>query len=133
MCFPLSDADRVSNLSVCYSTTGLHFTSATQMYTLDMSISWNEPNHTNGDITFYEVTVAQTFNSNNIVYNNNSLETSVTESVMVLPFTNYTVTVTVYTSTGQGEATTITFESPEAREDHVIPTYTQAYPKCHIH
>ena len=63
--FSPSDADRVSNLSVCYSTTGLHFTSATQMYTLDMTISWNEPNHTNGDITFYEVTVAQTFNSNN--------------------------------------------------------------------
>ena len=77
--------------------------------------------------------MAETFNSNNIVYNNNSLETSVTESVMVLPFTNYTVTVAVYTSTGQGEATTITFESPEAREDHVIPTYTQAYSKCHIH
>ena len=103
------------------------------MYTLDMTISWNEPNHTNGDITFYEVTVAQTFNSNNIVYNNNSLATSVTESVMVLPFTNYTVTVTVYTSTGQGEATTINFESPEAREEHFIPTYTQAYSKCHIH
>ena len=85
------------------------------MYTLDMDISWDEPTYPNGDITSYEVTVSRTDDSNDIVYNDDILAgTSVTPSVMVLPFTNYTVTVAASTSAGQGEGVNITIESPQA-------------------
>ena len=96
----------------------------TRMYTVDVNISWSKPMSPNRVITSYEVTVAQTDNTCAIVYTNDSLTvTSVTQSVMVLPFTNYTVTVTASTSAGQGEKSTIMIESPEAREDHVHLNY----------
>ena len=69
----------------------------------------------NSVITSYEVTVAITDKSNTIVYTNDSLTvTNVTQSVRVLPFTNYTVTVRASTSAGQGEDVTTSFISPEA-------------------
>ena len=90
------------------------------MYTLDMTITWNEPSNPNGDITSYEVTVYQTDNSSDIVYTNDSLAVpNVTQSVMVLPFTNYTVTVAAATSAGQGDKTSFTIQSPEAGKKHV--------------
>ena len=80
-----------------------------------MTVSWEEPVYPNGVITSYEVTVAQTDNSSATVYTKDSLTvTSVTQSVMILPFTNYTVTVTAATLAGQGEKSTIIIESPEA-------------------
>ena len=89
------------------------------MYLLVLNICWEEPHaehvEPNRVITSYEVTVAQTDNSSAIVYTNDSLTvTSVTQSVMVLPFTNYTVTVRASTSAGQGEAAITSFKSPEA-------------------
>ena len=94
------------------------------MYTLDLNIMWDEPAELNGVITSYEVTVAQTDNSSAIVYTNDSLTvTSVTQSVMVLPFTNYTVTVRASTSAGQGEGVTTNFESPQAGEDLMFLLY----------
>ena len=85
------------------------------MHTLDMNIMWDEPVNPNGVITSYEVTVAQTDNSSVIVYTDDSLTvTSVTQSVMVLPFTNYTVTVTASTSAGQGDPESVVALSPEA-------------------
>ena len=92
----------------------------TQMYTLDMNIMWVEPVNPNGIITSYEVTVTQTDNSNNIVYTDDSLTvTSVTESVMVLPFTNYTVTVTASTSAGQGDPESVVELSPDAGKHNI--------------
>ena len=80
-----------------------------------MNISWNEPTNPNGVITSYEVTVHQTDNPSVTVYTNTTLTvTSVTPSVMVLPFTNYTVTVAANTSAGQGEGVSIIIESPQA-------------------
>ena len=80
-----------------------------------MYIFWKEPVEPNGVITSYEVTVAQTDNSSVIVYTDDSLTvTSVTQSVEVLPFTNYTVTVTASTSAGQGDPKSIVELSPEA-------------------
>ena len=85
------------------------------MYYLVLNISWEEPVEPNGVTTSHEVTVAQTDNSSAIVYTDDSLTvTSVTQSVMVLPFTNYTVTVTASSSAGQGEEVMTRFESPEA-------------------
>ena len=87
----------------------------TRMYTLDMDITWDEPTNPNGVITSYEVTVHQTDNPSVTVYTNTAQTvTSLTPSVMVLPFTNYTVTVAASTSAGQGERVSITIESPQA-------------------
>ena len=95
------------------------------MYTLDMTIMWNEPSNPNGDITSYEVTVYQTDSSIDIVYTATPLVPNVTQSVMVLPFTNYTVTVAASTSAGQGDKTFFTIQSPEAgREINLVLTYT---------
>ena len=91
------------------------FNSTTRMYTLNMEITWIEPTNPNGVITSYEVTVSRTDDTNDMVYNDDILEgTSVTTSVMVLPFTNYTVTVAASTSAGQGEGVTTVIESPQA-------------------
>ena len=85
------------------------------MYTLDVIIVWNSPVYPNGDIISYEVIVSHTENSSIVVYINDSLLVrNVTESVMVLPYTNYTVTVAASTSAGQGDNATVIILSPEA-------------------
>ena len=115
-CITPAEPDQVGGLDAFFSTvTTDDFNSTTRMYTLDMTITWNEPSNPNGDITSYEVTVYQTDNSSDIVYTNDSLAvTSVTQSVMILPFTNYTVTVAASTSAGQGDAVRIFETSPQA-------------------
>ena len=118
---------QVGYLHVSFDPVNVNFNSTSQMYSLVLNISWGEPVEPNGVITSYEVTVAQTDNSSAIVYTNDSLTvTNVTQSVMVLPFTNYTVTVTASTSAGQGEEVVTSFESPEAgrqKSVSVVPQY----------
>ena len=84
------------------------------MYTLDMIITWREPVNPNGVITSYEVTVTQTDDVSDIIYSDSLTVTSVTQSVMIRPFTNYTVTVTASTSAGQGNPASAIELSPEA-------------------
>ena len=88
------------------------FNSTTRVLTVDIDISWSLPTFQNGMVTFYEVTVFEE-GTNTLVYSNNSI-TNLTESVMVLPFTDYTVSVSASTSAGQGDETTVTVESPQA-------------------
>ena len=84
------------------------------MYTLDVEIVWEVPTYQNGLILSYEVNITQEV-SGVVVYTNASLEVpNVTVSVMVLPFTNYTVSVAASTQAGQGEESTFTIESPQA-------------------
>ena len=117
--FSIAEPGLVDNLQASFDTIELNFNPATRMYTLDMNIMWDEPTNPNGIITSYEVTVQQTDDSSVTVYTNAMLiVTSVTPSVMVLPFTDYTVTVAASTSAGQGENTSITVESPEAGREH---------------
>ena len=83
----------------------------------------------NGVITSYQVTVAQTDNSNIISSD------SVTLPVVMLTlipqsFTNYTVTVPASTSAGRGEDTTIIYESSEASKGadiHVIFVHDETF------
>ena len=100
----------------------LNLISTSQIYTLVVLISWNEPIKPNGVITSYEVTVAQTDNSN-ILANDSVTLPVVMLTLMPQPFTNYTVTVTASTSAGRGEDTTITYESPEAGKGTDIRVY----------
>ena len=105
----------MANLRVSFHFTGMLFDTVTQIYTLIMTVSWDLPDYPNGVIASYEVNVIQSDTSSAIVYTNNSVTaTSVAQLVMVLPFTNYTVTVTASTSSGQGENSAIIIESPEA-------------------
>ena len=90
------------------------FNSDTRMYTLDLIATWNDPIYPNGVITSYELNLTQ-LDTGDVVYSNDSLLVrNVTESVMVLPYTDYTVTVAASTSAGQGDETTIIILSPEA-------------------
>ena len=77
---------------------------------------WNVPMFSNGIITGYNVSVYKTVDPGDVVYSNNGITdlTVTAESVMVLPFTNYTVSVSASTSAGQGEETTTIILSPEA-------------------
>ena len=113
----------VENLQLTFTANEDSFNSTSGMHTLDMNIMWEEPVNPNGVITSYEVTVAQTDNSNDIVYSDNVTVTSVTQSVMVLPFTSYTVTVTASTSAGQGDPESVVEVSPEAGKWTIIYTY----------
>ena len=88
--------------------------STTRVLTVDIDISWSLPAFQNGMVTFYEVTVFEE-GTNTLVYSNNSItDLNVTESVMVLPFTDYTVSVSASTSAGQGDEATFSVESPQA-------------------
>ena len=109
---------QIGNLYVTFNSTGSSYNATTHIYTLGINILWNVPINPNGDITSYEVTVAQSDNSSNVVYTNDSLtDTSTTQSVMVLPFTYYTVTVTASTSAGQGDPVSVVKLSPEAGKE----------------
>ena len=81
----------------------------------------------NGVIQTYNVTIYETANPSNAVYSDSTLTApNVMTSVMVLPFTDYTVSVAASTSAGQGEESTVTLTSPEAGMDnatHVIRVY----------
>ena len=91
----------------------------TQILTADITITWTQPMYPNGVIQTYSVTVFETANPSNMVYNDSTLiDPNVMTSVMVLPFTNYTVSVAASTSAGQGEEDTVTVESPEAGMDN---------------
>ena len=106
---------QADNLHVSFDSTGSSYDADMHMYTLDMTVTWERPIYPNGVITSYKVTVTQTDNSSVIVYTDDSLTVpSVTQSVMVLPFTNYTVTVTASTSAGQGVPECVIEASPEA-------------------
>ena len=110
-----AEPGQVGNLNASFTASGGMFDSISQMYTLNIDITWDEPMFPNGIITSYEVNVIRTDDPNDVVYSNDSItDSAVTESVMVLPFTNYTVTVAASTSAGQGEAFSITIESPQA-------------------
>ena len=131
---------QVGNLRVLFNSTGSSFDRVTRMYTLVIEIAWDVPVNLNGVITSYEVTVTQTDNSSVIVYTDDSLTvTSVTQSVEVLPFTNYTVTVTASTSAGQGDPESVVELSPEAgkqTESNLYPcvaTYSFVSPNVHVH
>ena len=130
---------QVGNLSVLFNSTGSSFDRVTRMYTLVIDIAWDVPVNANGVITSYEVTVTQTDNPSVIVYSDNVTVTGVTQSVMVLPFTNYTVTVTASTSAGQGDPESVVELSPEAgkqTESNLYPcvaTYSFVSPNIHVH
>ncbi|CAI8003305.1 Phosphatidylinositol phosphatase PTPRQ [Geodia barretti] len=105
----------VGDLQASFDETGSMFDSMTREYTLNLDIVWSEPPMQNGVITSYSVTVYQTNDLSDIVYSNDTLiAPNVTASVMVLAFTNYTVSVAASTSAGQGDESTVTVESPEA-------------------
>ena len=84
------------------------------MHDVTLSISWSQPLYPNGDILSYEVIVTQTSDPSVVIYGENVTDTEVMPSVMVLPFTDYTVSVAASTSAGQGDESTVTVESPEA-------------------
>ena len=84
-------------------------------YFIHINITWSAPLLPNGEITSYSVTVYRTSNSTDVVYSNAILTaTSVTPSVIVPDFTDYTVTVAASTSAGQGEAVAFSFQLPQA-------------------
>ena len=88
------------------------------MLTLDIIIEWSQPTNPNGVITNYNATVYRSDDFSDIIYNdtilNTDLTVSVVKSVMVLPFTNYTVSVAASTIAGEGNAMSVTVLSPEA-------------------
>ena len=93
------------------------------MHTLTLSISWSIPLYPNGEILSYEVMVYLATSSSDVIYSDNVTATVVMQSVMVLPYTDYRVSVSASTSAGQGELEFFTVESPEAGE--------QMFCECH--
>ena len=113
--FPLSAPSQVENIDAMFVISGSTFNPTDRIYTLDINIEWNEPIYPNGVITAYNVTVYQTNDSSDVVYSNDTvIDIAVSGTVMVPPFTNYTVTVAASTSAGQGDETTIIIPSPDA-------------------
>ena len=113
--------DVVQNLNASFDEAEAVFNSTSRMYTLDIDIVWSEPMYPNGIITGYTVTVSETDSPADVVYGdaNVAVPNVIVESVMVLPFTNYTVSVGASTSAGQGEESAVTIESPEAGRDYI--------------
>ena len=128
-CFPPSEPGPVNDLNVFFTAPTM-FNSTSRMLTVDINISWNVPTFPNGIITNYDVIVLE-MDTDIVVYSNDSvLDPIVTESVMVLPFTNYTVTVAASTSAGQGVETTIIVLSNEAGTCRML--YNKAIKKLYL-
>ena len=92
-----------------------NFDSGSNMYNLNVNISWEAPSNPNGVILGYNYSLMETSNSNTVIieYTNTTL-LSAEQSVMVAPFTNYTATVVAFTSEGSGESVVQVVLSPEA-------------------
>ena len=85
-----------------------------RLHTLNISISWDEPVNPNGVTVSYQVNVTNTELNTEIYSDSNVAGLEVTELVMVLPFTDYTVTVAASTSAGQGDKVFVVIVSPQA-------------------
>ena len=92
-----------------------NFDSVSNMYNLNVNISWEAPSNPNGVILGYNYSLMETSDLDNIIieYTSTTL-LSVEQSVMVAPFTNYTATVVAFTSAGSGELVVQVVISPEA-------------------
>ena len=92
-----------------------NFDRVSNMYNLNVNISWEAPSNPNGVILGYNYSLMQTSNRDNVIieYTNTTL-LSAEQSVMVAPFTNYTATVVAFTSAGSGESVMEVALSPEA-------------------
>ena len=111
----IPEPSAVENLVAEFVEGTAQFSPTSWLWDINIDISWSQPLYPNGEITSYSVTVYRTDDSTDVVYSNDTLtDTSVTPSVMVPAFTDYTVTVAASTSAGQGEAVSLTIQSPEA-------------------
>jgi len=70
-----------------------------------ITVSWEEPSVTNGNITGYRVTVIT--DSGMVLMNRTTVATTFTASSL-MPFTNYTFQVAGVTNAGTGTSATIT-------------------------
>ena len=128
VCF-LSEPGPVNNL-YAFFTAPTVFNSTSRMLTVNIFISWNSPEFHNGIITNYDVIVVEMDTDIVVHSNDNVLVPIVFESVMVLPFTNYTVSVAASTSAGQGDETTIIVLSNEAGTYRML--YNKAIKKLYL-
>ena len=111
--FFLTVPEMVENLNAAFILDG-NFDTTTQQWEIDLNITWERPTNPNGIITNYSVTVYQTDNSSNVVYRSSRTQPNVVASVMVAAYVNYTVTVSAFTSAGEGEDNSFITISPEA-------------------
>ena len=104
----------VRNVELVFLNTD-NFDSVSNMYNLNVNISWSPPSNSNGVILGYNYSLMETSNSSNVIieYTNTTL-LSAEQSVMVVPFTNYTATVVAFTSAGSGDPVMEVALSPEA-------------------
>ena len=105
----------VGDLEALFIEMGSTFDTENHAYFIHINITWRVPLLPNGEITSYSVTVYRTDDSTDVVYSDAVLTaTSVTPLVIIQAFTDYTVTVAASTSAGQGEAVSLTIQSPQA-------------------
>ena len=113
-CYSFAAPEKVENFNAVFSSDDVMFDSTNRTLTVNIDITWSEPTYANGVLTSYEVTVNEGDTAIEVYSKDSLLVPNVTESVMVLPFTNYTVTVAASTSAGQGDPQNIIVLSPEA-------------------
>ena len=93
------------------------YNNTSRTYDILVSISWQQPEYPNGELTAYSYRLVETSNSTVEIIadmNTTSLGLSVVWNVTVSPFTNYTAIVEAYTSAGRGETSAEMTVSPEA-------------------
>ena len=112
--YPSTVPGPVRNVELVFLNTD-NFDRGSNMYNLNVNISWGPPSNPNGVILGYNYSLMETSNSNNVIieYTNTTM-LSAEQSVMVAPFTNYTATVVAFTSEGSGELAVQVVVSPEA-------------------
>ena len=112
--YPSTVPGPVWNVDLVFLNTD-NFDSVSNMYNLNVNISWEAPSNPNGVILGYNYSLMETSDLDNIIieYTSTTL-LSAEQSVMVAPFTNYTATVVAFTSAGGGEPVMEVALSPEA-------------------
>jgi len=106
----LSVAFSLDNLSTNYNITS-------RTYNIPVTISWQLPLYSNGEIITYSYRLVETSNPSIVIItdtNTTDLGLSVVRNVTVSPFTNYTATVVAYTTAGSGDLMIQVALSPQA-------------------
>ena len=102
----------VQNLTVTFLSESATYNSMTRTYDITVNISWQPPEYPNGETVMYNYRLVET--NGPIILDMNTTQLFIQRSVMVAPFTNYTVTVVAYTSAGSGDSVMEVALSPEA-------------------
>ncbi len=108
----LAAPSAVENLTLTFMEGTADDTKLDNTYSVDVIVTWELPVEPNGIISDYQYTIESS--GGVIIASGSTIKMSVTQTVILSPYTNYTVSVQANNSVGPGQEAMQTTLSPEA-------------------